>query len=166
MDEGGADRGAPRPPTRADLIALCRGLNAQGARYCVIGGIAMAHFGSVRPTKDIDLLVDASEDNVRRVRDALQALPDGAARDLRLTDLAEYTVVRVADEIVVDLLGKACGLTLDDLEDRLEVADYDGVSIPFASPEALNDTKATVRPHDADDRLFLADLIARRRKGP
>ena len=81
MDEGGADRGAPRPPTRADLIALRR------------------------------------------------------------------------------------GLTLDDLRARLEVADYDGVPIPFASPEALTDTKATVRPHDADDRLFLADLIARRGGG-
>jgi hypothetical protein len=133
-------------------------------RYCVIGGMAMAHYGSARPTKDIDLLVDPAEDNVRLLQEALMYLPDGAAREVRPTDLAEYTVVRVADEIVVDLLSAACGLTLSDLATRLEPALYDGVPIPFASPEALLQTKQTIRPHDAADCLFLADLLAARRR--
>jgi hypothetical protein len=36
----------------------------------------------------------------------------------------------------------------------------------IAERHGLRDTKATVRPHDAADRLFLADLIARRRQTP
>ena len=166
MDEGGADRGAPRPPALADLVQLARRLNERGARYCVVGGMAMAHHGSTRLTKDIDLLVAAEEDNVRRVRDALLHLPDRAAAELAATDLQEYGVVRVADEILIDLMAKACGLTLDDLSGRIEHVDYDGVPIPFASPEALLATKGTVRPIDAADRLFLTDLIATRGRGP
>lgn len=164
MDEGGADRGEPRSPTRADLIELCRRLNQRGARYCVIGGMAMVHHGSTRPTKDIDLVVAADQDNVLRVREALLYLPDRAAAEVAPTDVGEYGVVRVADEIVVDLMGRACGLAFDDLAGRVEPADYDGVPIPFASPEALVATKQTIRPIDGADRLFLADLIAARRR--
>lgn len=166
MDEGGDDRGAPRAPTREDLIEICRRLNERGARYCVIGGMAMIHQGSRRPTKDIDFVVASDEENVQRVCEALLYLPDRAAAEVAPTDIAEYVVVRVADEIVIDLMGRACGLTIDDLAARIERADYDGVPIPFASPEALVATKQTIRPIDAADRLFLADLIeARRRAG-
>jgi hypothetical protein len=102
-----ADDGAleSRPPTLNDLVCLCRLLNQEGARYVVIGGMAIIQAGFVRATEDIDLLVDAAPENVQRVRRALSALPDGAARDLTDDDVQRYTVVRVADEIVVDLPG-------------------------------------------------------------
>jgi hypothetical protein len=32
---------SPRPPEERDLIALCRELNAQGAKYLVVGGMAV-----------------------------------------------------------------------------------------------------------------------------
>lgn len=66
--------GAPpesRPPRLADLVALCRSLNREAARYIVIGGMAMIQAGFVRATEDIDLLVDTAPDNLRRLRNAL-----------------------------------------------------------------------------------------------
>ena len=49
-----------RPPTLEDLLGLCRRLNEKGAKYIVIGGMAMVHHGFVRATEVIDLLVETS----------------------------------------------------------------------------------------------------------
>ena len=90
-----------RPPLLEDLLKICRALNERGARYVVVGGMAVIHAGFVRATEDIDLLVDASADNFERIREALSVLPDQAVRDVQPTDLERYAVVRVADEVVV-----------------------------------------------------------------
>jgi hypothetical protein len=89
-----------RPPLLEDLVSLCRNLNREGARYVVIGGMAVIQAGFGRATNDIDLLIDTSPDNQDRVRRALMALPDQAIRDMAADDLEKYAVVRVADEIV------------------------------------------------------------------
>jgi hypothetical protein len=100
----------PRSPEDDDLVRLCAALNAEGARYLVVGGMAMNQHGMLRATADIDLLLEGSRENQERVLRALEILPDKAVREVKENDLDEYTVVRVADEIVVDLLA-ACGVT-------------------------------------------------------
>ncbi len=67
-----------RAPRLSDLVALCRHLNDEGARYLVIGGMAVIQAGFPRATGDIDLLIDTSADNQQRVRRALlyaEAIP-------------------------------------------------------------------------------------------
>ena len=150
-----------RPPLLADLIALCRSLNREGARYVVIGGMAMIQAGFVRATQDIDLLVDASAGNIERVRRALLDLPDQAIREMAPGDLDTYVVVRVADEIVVDLLKSACGVSYADATAMTETVTLEGVPIPFANTELLWRTKQTPRERDRLDLQFLA----RRRSG-
>ncbi len=71
----------PRPPTLQDRLLLCRSLNAAQAKYVVIGGWAVIHHGFDRTTSDIDLLVEDSPENYRRLRQGRLALPDGAIRD-------------------------------------------------------------------------------------
>ncbi len=44
-----------RPPNVEDLVKLCRSLNQAGAKYLVIGGMAVIQAGFVRATADIDL---------------------------------------------------------------------------------------------------------------
>jgi len=61
----------------------------------------------VRGTGDIDLLIDSSRENVKSIKEALLYLPDQAVREVRPHDIAKYTVVRIADEIVIDLLEKS-----------------------------------------------------------
>lgn len=97
-----------REPQIEDLVRICRALNDERARYILIGGFAVIAHGGVRTTKDIDLLVDASPENVTRVKQALRILEDRAVDEVADTDVARYTVVRVADEIVVDLMALAC----------------------------------------------------------
>ena len=93
-----------RPPVLEDLLKICRALNEQGARYIVVGGMAVIQAGFVRATEDIDLLVEGSPENFARVQAGLSVLPDGAVREVTAEDLERYVVVRVADEVVVDLL--------------------------------------------------------------
>lgn len=151
-----------RPPLLEDLIALCRGLNREGARYVVLGGMAVIQAGFVRATNDIDLLVDTSPENQERVRRALMALPDGAVRDMAPDDLDRYVVVRVADEFVVDLMKSACGIDYAAAAPLVDVVEIEGVPIPFASPRLLWRTKQTHRDKDKVDLAFLARLLESR----
>ena len=108
------DRNDPtyaRAPEPDDVVRLCRALNNAGARYVLIGGFAVIAHGAARFTKDIDLLVDDAPENIARVKKGLGVLADNAAADVQDTDVRDHVVVRVADEILVDLMGKACGLT-------------------------------------------------------
>ena len=100
----------PRPPGEDDLVRLCKSLNELGARYVVIGGFAIILAGFPRTTGDIDLLVDTTPENEALFYRALEVLPDHAVRELQPGELTKYSVVRVADEIVVDLMKSACGI--------------------------------------------------------
>src|SRR5262245_56178471 len=99
-----------REPTLEDLRDLCRALNERGARYVVIGGFAIRAAGYNRRTMDIDLLVASDADNEPRVFDALATLLDQAVRELQPGELQQYSVIRVADEILVDLMRSAGGI--------------------------------------------------------
>jgi hypothetical protein len=150
------DRAYSRAPELEDVVRLCRALNEAGVKYVLIGGFAVVIHGFVRATKDIDLLVDASEDNVRAIKRAMSSLPDNAAAELNDDDVARYGVVRVADEFVVDLLARACGLRYEDAVGAgIDQVVVEGVSIPVASKLFLIRTKDTVRDHDKVDVSYL-----------
>jgi len=148
-----------REPQIEDLVRICRALNEAGARYILIGGFAVIAHGGARTTKDIDLLIDASAENVARVKQGLRILEDHAVDDVADTDVARYAVVRVADEIVVDLMALACGVDYTDAAKDRQSLTIQGVQIPVASPATLVRTKNTARPSDAADRHYLEELL-------
>jgi hypothetical protein len=156
-----------RDPSLADLVALCRELNARDARYIVIGGFAIRAAGYARNTMDVDLLVESALANEARVFDALRNLPDQAVNELEPGDLAKFTVVRVADEIVVDLMASAGGMNYADASGEIEWREVDGVPIPFASPRLLWRLKhKTHREKDSADLAFLRHLFAEKGEIP
>jgi predicted nucleotidyltransferase len=152
-----------REPQIEDLARICRALNDAGARYLLIGGFAVIARGGARTTKDIDLLVDPSPDNIARVKQALRVLEDRAVDDVADDDVARYSVVRVADEVVVDLMAAACGVDYASAVEDVETVTIGDVPIPVASVETLIRTKNTVRPSDAADRLYLQALLKTQR---
>jgi len=153
------EKASPRTPEQTDLAKLCAALNAESARYIVVGGMAIIQQGFLRATEDIDLLLERSRDNQSRVRKALEILPDKSVREVEDTDLDEYLVVRVADEIVVDLMLSACGVTYDEALSDIELKVVEGVSIPFASANILLKMKQTYRDKDIPDRIFLEEKL-------
>jgi len=100
-----------RPPLIEDLLNLCKELNSRHAKYIVIGGMAMIQQGFTRATEDVDILVSTLEKNEQRVIEGLSTLPDAAAEELKAGDIKTFKVIRIADEIVVDVMGVASGFT-------------------------------------------------------
>ena len=155
-----SDELVSRDPTVTDLVNLCRELNARGCRYLVCGGFAIRAAGYPRNTGDVDLLIDTSPENEKQVYHALEIFPDKAVLELKPGEVSEYTVVRVADEITVDLMASASGMTFNDVESEIIFREIDGVKIPFASPLLLWKMKRnTHREKDKPDLLFLRQLL-------
>lgn len=65
--------------------------------------------------------------------------------------------MRVADEIVIDLLKKACDITFD--KAGIEYFEFRGVRIPIADISTMIKTKQGVRPRDKEDLSFLMDIL-------
>jgi hypothetical protein len=76
-----------------------------------VGGFAINRLGFVRSTDDLDLLIARDKANQTLVKKALEILPEKAAIELADDDLAEWVVVRVNDDITVDLMTAACGVS-------------------------------------------------------
>lgn len=144
-----------RAPELKDLISLCQSLNDQGAKYILIGGFAVILHGYVRGTKDIDLLVDPSAENLKKIKKALAKLPDNAISLIKDDEVERYTVVRIADEIVIDLMAKACGIDYAEASQNIEYKVVEEVKIPIPKKEMLIKMKNTVRPSDKVDADFL-----------
>ena len=76
-----------REPQIEDLVRIYRALNDAGARYILIGGFAVIVHGGARTTKDIDLMVDSSPENITRVKQGLRVLEDRAVEEVADTDV-------------------------------------------------------------------------------
>ncbi len=145
-----------RAPTEADLVSLCRALNQLGARYLIVGGFAVMYSGYARTTTGVDLLMALDPANEDRVFRGLATLPDKAVLELKPGEVPAYTVVRVADEIIVDLMQSASGIDYEEAAKDIVIRRVQDVDIPFASPRLLwRMKKNTHREKDLPDLLFL-----------
>ncbi len=137
------------------LIKVCRLLNEAKAEYLVIGGFACILHGLVRSTEDVDILVKDSEENLERVIKGLTRLQDGAAAELTAADFKENLIIKVADEVEVDVSTRAWKVTYDEAIAGKVTAIIENVEIPYLGIDALLDSKSTYREKDQADALHL-----------
>ena len=161
--DGRPEEELTRIPGENDLVTLARELNRLGVAYVVGGGFAINRLGFVRATDDLDLLIARDQANQAMVKKALEILPDKAIRELGDEDLSRWVVVRVNDDITVDLITEACGVTYEEARSGIEIQEINGVPIPFAGAELMVSLKQSARPKDEEDRRFLQRLIQARR---
>jgi len=140
------------------LARVCSLLNKHGAQYMIVGGHACILHGLVRTTEDVDILIEESEDNYRQVIAALSEMEDGAARELTPQDFQDNVVVKVADEVEVDISRRAWKVAYVDAKDSICYAEIDGVRIPYAGLKSLIASKETYREQDRADLLRLCAL--------
>ncbi|MBW7923493.1 MAG: hypothetical protein H3C59_01980 [Burkholderiaceae bacterium] len=155
---------ASRAATIDDLKTLVVSLNERGVEYLLIGGYALAAHGYHRATVDIDLLVPASRETGHALRQALLVLPDKAARDIDPDWFEEGDNIRVADEIVVDVMFNAAGETFETLQAFAETIELDGVPLRTVNLEGLLRTKQGLREKDVADRRVLEAALRSVRK--
>jgi len=98
-----------RPATLEDVKKVMRSLNEKNAEYILIGGYALFSHGYHRATEeDIDLLVPDSAASSKAIIDSLLVLADKESANLEPAWFDEGENIRLADEIVVDLIFKTC----------------------------------------------------------
>ena len=137
--------------TKSRLATVCSLLNAADAKYVVIGGFALALHGVVRATKDIDILIEATVDNARRVLKALEGLTWGISREVDPAEVATKPITIIGDDPRVDVLTLAWSVRYADAAPKAQRVELEGVEIPFADIDTLIRTKQTDRFQDKAD---------------
>jgi hypothetical protein len=136
---------------QAPLLRVCSLLNKHAARYVIVGARACWLHGYVRATIDVDMLVPEDVENHRRVIAALFELHDHAAAELIPQDLVDNVVVKVADEVEVDISTRAWKVTYEEAKPNALSRLIEGVEVPYLDLETLIRSKSTPRDQDRLD---------------
>lgn len=128
-----------RPATLEDLKTLIKSLNENKAEYLLVGGYALLAHGFYRTTTDIDLLVPSGKNSGEKIIKALLVLPDKAANGINISWFEDKETIRLADEIVVDVLFQAAQETYDSLKKHAQTIDIDGIAENNRFGRPLND---------------------------
>lgn len=132
-------------------------------QFIVVGGVAVALQGYLRTTEDVDVLVEASRENVARLLDALSDYGEGFARELTADDFTDDEgAIRVVEEsefCQIDIFTRMTGLYYHDLLPDAGALDLSGRTIRYASKASLIRLKSSsVREKDRMDVIALSRL--------
>ena len=132
-------------------------------QFIVVGGVAVALQGYLRTTEDVDVLVEASRENVARLLDALSDYGEGFARELTADDFTDDEgAIRVVEEsefCQIDIFTRMTGLYYHDMLPDAGALDLSGRTIRYASKASLIRLKSSsVREKDRMDVIALSRL--------
>src|SRR5258705_13960623 len=144
----------------APLLRVCSLLNRYNAQYLIVGARACWLHGYVRATADVDILVPEDMENHARVIAALSELEDQAAAELTPRDFVENIVVKIADEIEVDVSTRAWTVSYADAIVTALKITIEGVEVPYVDLQTLIRSKSTQREQDKVDIQRLRSLTA------
>ena len=149
MNGGAVPRRAPGTDNRA--LRVCRLLNRHRVRYLLAGGVAANLHGSVRATRDVDILVPRDRGNMKRLVRALGELPYRVAHELDPDELVSKMITIVGDDPRVDVLTIAWTVTFDQACPNRVVRRIQGTRVPYLALPDLVASKQTGRPSDLAD---------------
>lgn len=107
-----------------DYEELLRLLNKHKAKYCIVGSYAVAFYAKPRYTKDIDILIEATPRNGKKLK---KALDEFGFKELELSELdfiQKGNIIQLGYEPVrIDILISLQGFDFKDIwENRVEGA--------------------------------------------
>lgn len=142
------------------LLDLLRRFQSEGVAYVLVGGHAVRLNGFARTTEDIDVLLPSSLENGLRVIRALSFL--SSSKELRAEWFAppagEPENIRVADDLLIDLLFAANGQSYESLQGHVRTIVIEDVQIRTLDIDGLLKTKTDYRDKDRIDREVLLRL--------
>jgi aminoglycoside-2''-adenylyltransferase len=156
MGAQGGDLSRKRYET--SLAKVCARLNAHRAHYVLVGARAVQLWGSTRATRDIDILIEKTRGNARRVLRALSETGFGLARDWLAEEVVKRPVTIIGDSPRVDILTVAWQLHYAEAKRDAKVFEVEQVKIPTASIPHLIKSKRTGRLQDAADIEALEEI--------
>jgi predicted nucleotidyltransferase len=149
-----------RPAKLEDVKKVIQSLNENRAEYFLIGGYALFTHGYHRATEDIDLMIPVDINNAQLIKKALMILEDQESANLPDEWFDGEENIRLADEVIVDLIFKTCGQTYETLKPFIELVDLDGVTVKTLNLHGLLKTKQSDREKDQLDRSILSKVLS------
>ena len=140
------------------VAGVCARLNQHRAKYLIVGATAMQLWGTTRATRDIDVLIEATVPNARRVLAALREVGLWFAKEWLAEELVAKPVTIIGDSPRVDLLTVAWSVRYPEAAQAATVFTLEGVKVPAASIEHLIASKRTGRLQDAADIEVLEEI--------
>ena len=146
------------------LIDVFRSFQKHNVQYLVIGGIAAVLYGVPRATFDLDILIEASNENARRLLDALLDAGLGTALLTNKDEILANEITIFKDRVRIDVQTKTPGLIFEDAWKRKQIMNYQGQEFYVACLEDLvASKKAEGRTIDLED-VRLLELPDKRNK--
>jgi hypothetical protein len=137
-------------PDFRDLLAL---LNEHKVEYLIVGGYALAFHGAPRFTGDIDILVRPSQENARRVLQAIAAFgfefPTLTVDDFQNPN---QVVQLGVPPVRIDLITSLTGVSWEEADSSKVVGHFGDVNVHYIGREQfIANKRATGRKKDLSD---------------
>ena len=136
-----------------DFKEFLRLLNSHNAKYLLVGGYAVGYHGYPRATGDMDIWIEMSDSNSKKVTSALRdfGMPDEAISESSF--LEKNKVIRMGvPPVRLEVITSASGVEFNKCYSNREVINIDNIPINFISLEDLKKNKLAAGRHkDMDD---------------
>lgn len=138
------------------LQDVFRSFQQHKVKYVIIGGIASTLHGVPRATFDMDILIEATPDNARRLLDAFLDSGLGTASLTTVEDLLAHEITVFKDRVRIDVLTSTPGVSFQDAWQRRQIMNYHGQEFYVLSKDDLIASKrAAGREVDLEDVRLL-----------
>ncbi|HEX21573.1 MAG TPA: hypothetical protein ENH19_02845 [Actinobacteria bacterium] len=147
-----------------DIEKLLKSLNENNVRYLIIGATAFPVHGYSRATLDIDIFIDPSLDNAKKVHKALSEFGYDVS-DVSIDDLIKNKILIRQYLIETDVHPFVAGINFEEAwRGRIE-SEIGNTKVFFAGlDDLIKMKKAAGRPKDNEDLKFLEEIKNRQIK--
>jgi len=143
-----------------DFKDFIKFLNSNDVEYLLIGGWAVSIYGNPRLTKDIDFLISSKDENIDKLKKALEEF--GAPPiDIEGFKKEKDSFLRMGvSPIQIDVLKEASGIIMEECYKRKNIINIDNININIISINDLIINKKTAgRDQDIADANKLEKLM-------
>lgn len=148
-----------------DYEELLKLFNKNKVKYCIIGAFAVAFYGRPRYTKDMDVLVEPSFENGRKICQALKEFGFGSLKISAENFTKKGTIIQLGYEPVrIDLMTSIEGCGLKEIWQGRKQGVYGKEKVFFIGlPQFIKNKKKSNRKQDQADLEILVKASRRRR---
>ena len=135
-----------------DFKEFIKLLNKNNVQYLVIGGYAVVYHGYVRSTNDIDIWIDISKENIKRLLKALEEF-GFSSLNLKEEDFSPNQIIQLGyPPNRIDLITTPAGIDFDTCYKNKEQVAIDNITVNIIDLENLiKAKKASNRTRDLAD---------------
>jgi len=150
------------------LLKLLARFREEGVDYVLVGGQAVRLNGFLRATEDVGLLLKATRANGEKAIRALDFLDSAAELQPDWFEAAagELDNIRIADDLLIDLLFSANGETYESLQPFVRELVIETVPVRVLNIDGLLRTKTDYREKDLLDKRVLTRIKQRLQSDP